>query len=165
MSNDATNEDSGGFLRRTLAQMTNAAIRKLTTLARHLGSPALVTVPVSAAMLTRLPCVTPDESLADVAQLFLGGRNAELAVVEDGQTIGVVTRNDVAQGLEDNGPLTTVAEAPQHDVVTVTPSDSLSDVLEQLRSEPERVAVVVDHGEPVGLLTFDRLAAYLARPA
>ncbi|HLL22339.1 MAG TPA: CBS domain-containing protein, partial [Kofleriaceae bacterium] len=93
--------------------------------------------------------------------LFLGGRNHQLAVVEDGHPVGVVTRDDVAVGLEQRGPHAALSEAPHHDVLTVTPSDALADVLEQLRQHPHSVAVVVDHGEPVGLLTFERLVAYM----
>lgn len=155
-------EKTSGYLRRTLSRLTALAIRKLTTVARRLGSPALATVPVSAAMLTRLPTVKPEQPLEDVAQLFVGGRNAQLAVVEDGHPVGVVTRDDVALGLEQQGPRAPIAVAPKHDVVTVSPSDSLADVLEQLRAAPDRVAVVVDHGEPVGLLTFEKLVAYVA---
>ena len=112
-------------------------------------------------MLTRVPCVNPQQPLEDVAQLLVGGRAHELAVVADGQPVGVVTRDDLALGIEQGGPHALVGEGPQHDVVTVSPSDSLTDVLEQLRAAPESVAVVVDHGEPVGLLTFDQLVTYL----
>jgi len=111
-------------------------------------------------MLTRLPVVDTNESLEDVAQLFIGGRNAELAVVSNGAPVGVVTRADITAGIEECGPHAAVAEAPRHDVVTVTPSDSLADVLDQLRAAPDSVAVVVDRGETVGLLTFDRLVEY-----
>jgi CBS domain-containing protein len=150
----------GGYLRRALARLTSLAINRLSVLARRLGSPAL-TVPVSAAMLTRLPCIKPEQHLEDIAQLLVGGKVGELAVVEDGKPVAVVTRDDVALGIEQAGPHGLVCEAPRHDVVTVTPSDSLADVLEQLRAAPERVAVVVDHGEPVGLLTVDRIETYL----
>ena len=153
---------TSGYLRRTLSRLTAVAIRKLSTVARKLGTPALATVPVSAAMLTRLPTVKPEQPLEDVAQLFVGGRNAQLAVVEDGQPVAVVTRDDVALGIEQQGPHAQIADAPQHEVMTVSPSDSLADVLDQLRAAPECVAVVVDHGEPVGLLTFEKLAAYVA---
>lgn len=152
---------SGGFLRKALVRLTDVGIRKLSAVARKLGSPALTTIPVSAAMLSALPVVSSEQALEDVAQLFLGGRNHELAVVEDGETIGVVTREDVALGLERRGPHASVAESPQHDVVTVTPSDSLADVLDQLRAVPDSVAVVIDQGEPVGLLTFEKIVAYL----
>jgi CBS domain-containing protein len=151
----------GGYLRRALARLTALAIRELSAVARRLGSPALATVPVSAAMLTRLPVIKPEQPLEDIAQLLVGGRVGELAIVEDGMPVGVVTRDDVALGLEQGGPHALVCHAPQHDVVTVAPSDSLADVLAQLRAAPESVAVVVDHGEPVGLLTIDRLVTYL----
>lgn len=156
-------KQSGRIVRRALARLAGVAIRKLTAVARRLGSPTLTTIPVSAAMLTALPVVKPEQHLEDVAQLFIGGRNHELAVVEDGHTVGVVTRDDVAAGLERRGPHASVAEAPQHDVVMVTPSDSLADVLEKLRAAPDRVAVVIDRGEPVGLLTFEKLVAYVAQ--
>jgi hypothetical protein len=35
-------------------------------------------------------------------------------------------------------------------------------VLDRLRAAPDCVALVIDHGEPVGLLTFEKLAAYVA---
>ncbi|MDQ3364675.1 MAG: CBS domain-containing protein [Myxococcota bacterium] len=160
MHRDYQNHD-GGWLRRTLGKLTRDAIRKLSVVSRRLGYPALATVPVSAAMLTRLDVVTPQQPLEDVAQLFVGGRNSQLPVVEHGLPVSVVTRDDVARGLEIGGPRTPVSEAPQHHVLTVTPSDSLADVMEQLRLAPDSVAVVVDHGAPVGLLTFDGLVAYL----
>ncbi len=151
----------GRWLRRTLGRLTGRAIRQLSVVSRRLGYPALATIPVSAAMLSRLDVVTPQQSLEDVAQLFIGGRNSQLPVIEHGLPVAVVTRDDVARGLEIGGPHAAVSEAPQHNVVTVTPSDSLVDVMEQLRLAPDSVAVVVDHGAPVGLLTFDGLAAYL----
>lgn len=113
-------------------------------------------------MLSPLQTVTPEQHLEDVAALFVGGRNAELPVIEHGMPVAVVTRADVAQGLATNGPHASIAEAPRHDVFTVTPSDSLADVLDQLRAWPEAVAVVIDHGSPVGLLTYERLTAYIA---
>jgi CBS domain-containing protein len=151
-----------GYLRKALGFLAAAAVRKLTTVARGLGAPSLATIPVSAAMLTALPVIKPSSSLEDVAQLFLGGKNRELAVVEDGHPVGVVTRDDVAMGLERRGPHGSVADAPRHAVVEVTPSDSLAEVLEQLRAAPDSVAVVVDRGEAVGLLTFEKLSAYAA---
>ena len=73
----------------------------------------------------------------------------------------MVTRDDVAAGLERRGPHAAVSEAPRHDVLEVAPSDSLADVLEQLRAAPDRVAVVIDRGAPVGLLTIEKLVAYV----
>jgi CBS domain-containing protein len=150
------------YLRKALGFLAAAAVRKLTSVARRLGAPSLATIPVSAAMLTALPVIKPSSSLEDVAELFIGGKNRELAVVEHGHPVRVVTRDDIATGLERRGPQASISDAPSHDVVEVAPSDSLEDVLEQLRAAPDSVAVVVDRGEAVGLLTYEKLWAYAA---
>lgn len=151
----------GGVVRRQLMQLTTSAMRALSQLARRLGHPAFATVPISAVMLSPLQTVTPDQSLEDVAQFFVGGRCTQLPVVDQGMPVAVVTRDDVAIGLEQKGPHAAVAEAPRHDVVTVAPSDALADVLERLRENPETIAVVIDGtGSPVGVLTFERLVEY-----
>ena len=127
----------------------------------HLKS-ALAGVPVSAAMLRRVETVTPDQPLEDAAQLLLAGGQNQLPVIDHGQTVGVLTRSDVAAALAQSGPSGTVATAPRHAVVMVEPQESLDHVLDRLRQSPDAVAVVVDHGTPVGLLTADALAAYVA---
>jgi CBS domain containing-hemolysin-like protein len=43
-----------------------------------------------------------------------------------------------------------------------TPADSLDSVLDRLRQHPDSIALVVDHGLPVGVLTAEHLAAYVA---
>ena len=123
---------------------------------------AISGVPVSAAMLRRVEAVAPDQPLEDAAALLLSGGLNQLPVIEHGKPVGVITRSDVATALAHAGPEATVANAPQHTVVTVSPAESLDIVLEKLREEPDSVALVVDDGEPVGVLTPEHLAAYVA---
>ena len=134
------------------------------TLARKLQYPALATIPVSAAMLHRVETVSPDQTLADVAQICARGM-ASVPVVEHGRALGVVTRDAIAQALAESGPRATIAMAEQRRVITVPPSASATEVLEQLRAHPDAVALVVDHGAAVGLLTAEDLADYLGRAA
>jgi CBS domain-containing protein len=160
MHRDRTVDGSGGVLRHKLGALTDAGMRWLARVTRWLGYPALATVPVSAVMLSRLQTVNIEQSLEDVAQLLVGGRQ-HVPIVDHGTPVGVLSREDVRVAVQVLGPHAAVAEAHRHDVVTVAPSDSLAEVLAQLREAPEAVAVVVDHGEPVGLLTVERLTAYL----
>ena len=74
----------------------------------------------------------------------------------------MITRSDVATALSHAGPEAKVANAPQHGVITVSPADSLDLVLDKLRQHPDSVALVIDHGMPVGVLTPEHLAAYVA---
>lgn len=123
---------------------------------------AIAGVPVSAAMLRRVEAVTPEQPLDEAAALLLRGGLNQLPVIDHGKAVGVITRGDVATALAHAGPDATVASAPQHAVVEVSPADSLDSVLEKLRQQPDSVALVVDHGLPVGVLTAEHLAAYVA---
>lgn len=131
--------------------------------ARRLGSPALATIPVSAVILSRMDTVSVDERVADVARLFVSGRDAQVPVLADGEPVGVVTRDDVASALRDLGPQASVADAPRHAMVRVAASDSVDHVLAVLREAPGAVALVIDADRPVGVLTFDALLAYAAQ--
>ena len=131
-------------------------------LARKLQYPALAAVPVSAAMLHRVETVTPDQTLADAAQLCARG-NVHVPVIDRGRALGVVTKESLAHALAESGPSGTIAMAEQRSVVTVPPSASATEVLQHLRAHPDAVALVVDHGAPVGLITAEQLADYLER--
>ena len=143
-----------------MGRLADALMRLFGEIAKRLKYPAIASVPVSAAMLQRVETVEADEPLADVARLFIAGKVAQLPVVDHGTIVGVITRDAVASALADAGPDAAVGQAPTRTVIIVTPSDSLSDVLGKLREAPGSVALVVDHGAPVGLLTAERLAAY-----
>jgi Zn-dependent protease/CBS domain-containing protein len=123
---------------------------------------AVAGVPVSAAMLRRVEVVTPDQPLEEAAALLVRGGLNQLPVIDHGAPVGVITRSDVATTLAHAGPEATVSEAPQHHILTVSPAEPLDQVLDRLRAEPEAVALVIDHGAPVGVLTAEHLAAYVA---
>jgi Zn-dependent protease len=125
----------------------------------HLKS-ALAGVPVSAAMVRRVEIVSPDEPLEHAASILLGGGQNQIPVVDHGRPIGVLTRGDVADALSHTGPETPVSAAHTHQIVTVQPSDPLDAVLDRLRQTPGSVAVVVDHGAAVGVVTAESVAAY-----
>jgi tRNA nucleotidyltransferase (CCA-adding enzyme) len=136
--------------------------RLLELVARGLGFPGLATVPVSAAILTRLQTVSVGQPLGDVAQVLVANRYQQVPVVDGDQPVGVVTRSDLEAAVQVVGPHAPVALAHHRTVVTVSPSDSIADVFGRLRASPEAVAVVVDHGAPVGVVTYEHLLAYLA---
>jgi CBS domain-containing protein len=121
---------------------------------------AVQDMPVSAAMLNRIATVGVDDRLDNVAGLFLSCGQDSIPVLERGAPVGVITRPDVAAGLESSGPLARVREAPMRPAVAVSPAQSLDDVLARLRGVPGAIAVVVDHGTTVGLITAHDLAMY-----
>ena len=123
---------------------------------------AIAGVPVSAAMLRRVDAVSPEQPLEDAASMLLRSGLQQLPVIDHGTPIAVITRSDVASALAHGGPDSTVASAPKHPVIMVGPSESLDAVLDKLRQTPDAVALVMDHGLAVGVLTTENLAAYVA---
>ena len=146
-------------MRKKLGALISVGISVLSRAARRLGYPALATVPVSAVILNRLDTVSVEQPLEDVAQMLVAGRSSQVPIVDGGKPVGVVTRDDLAVAAQVLGPHAPVAEMPRHAVVTVSPADSLQDVFARLRDEPESVALVVDHGALVGMVTFEHLLA------
>lgn len=130
-------------------------------LAKKFHYPVLATVPVSAAMLTRVATVTLDQTLAEAAHLVARG-TARVPVVDHGRALGVVTRDGLASALEEGGPSASIESATRPGVITVDPSTPAEEVLALLRCMPEAVALVVDHGTPVGVVTAQELADYLS---
>jgi predicted transcriptional regulator len=158
-----TNERSNSRWLRCVGDLANRAISALVSVAHRFGAPTLVGVPVSAAILTRVVAVRPEQTLDEVAQLLVTGRHDLLPVVDRGEPVAVLTRQDVTAGLERMGPHALVNAAPSHHVVTVMSSEPLTHVLERLQEMPDAVAVVVDQGRPVGVLTEKALIAYIDR--
>jgi Zn-dependent protease len=123
---------------------------------------AISDVPVSAAMNRQVDTVTPDEPLAEAARLLIATGQNQLPIVEEGSPVGVLTRGDVAAGITLAGSHGKVAEAPRHEAIAVAPSDPLDQVFDQLVSSPDAVAVVVERGLPVGIVTAEQLATFVA---
>ena len=136
--------------------------RFFATMAKKLQYPALASVPVSAAMLSRVSTVSPDQTLADACQQLVAHRVSQMPVVDHGRPLGVVTRDAVAHALEEAGPRGTISMAETRQVLQVDPSEPAAEVLAKLQLNPDAVALVVDHGSPVGLLTAGELSEYLA---
>ncbi len=121
---------------------------------------ALAGVPASAAMLGRVDAVRADEPLATAAGLLVHHGSSAIPVIMNGAPVAALTREDVAAGLDLAGPEAPVAAAPHHRVVTISPAEPLDRVLDRLGSDA--IAVVVDEDVPIGVLTAEQLASYVA---
>ena len=137
--------------------------RLFASLAKKLHYPARTTVPVSAAILSRVVSVGSGQTLGDAAQLVARGTGPLPVIDDDGRPVGVVTRDALTHALVASGPRASVAQASSANVVAVESSAAAEDVLEQLRARPDAVAMVVDRGSTVGMITADELERYLDR--
>ena len=123
---------------------------------------SLAGVPAREVMTRRIDLIDIDESLASAASRMVDGGSSILPVVDHGRMVGAVTRGDLAEAMLDAGPDAPIASAPRHDVVRVMPNQPLDQVLDELQAAPDAIAVVVDGELPVGLVTPEQLAMYVA---
>ena len=123
---------------------------------------AVVNVPVSAAMNRHFDVVRADEPLGEAARLLVTTGQHELPIVDHGEMVGVLTRTDVAHGIEQVGPTAAISRAQHHDAITVAPNEPLEGVFDRLAHDPHSIAVVVERGMPVGVVTAEQLATYVA---
>jgi Zn-dependent protease/predicted transcriptional regulator len=105
---------------------------------------------------TPVDASTPAE---DVAARMLAEGHHELPVVIGGRIAGVVTADDLARALAQQGDVREAGDM-RREVAVVESTMPLAAAVEPL--ERSGVALVVDDGELVGLLTPQQLAAYAA---
>lgn len=119
-------------------------------------------VPARAVMRRELEVVAPDESLEQAASRMIDAGTTALPVVDHGQIVGALTRADLSASIGTAEADGTVAGVPMHPVIRIPPDEPLDEVLQELERAPDAIAVVVDHGTPIGVVTAEQLAAYAA---
>lgn len=108
--------------------------------------------------MSRQPLVlSPADRLAKAVELTLSNFQADFPVVapQSERTVGLLTREDILQGLRNRGLLGSVGGAMRPTYLTVHAADPLHETQLRLLSSPGRCAVVVDEANRlVGLLTL-----------
>jgi CBS domain-containing protein len=106
--------------------------------------------------------VTPSDSLTDVAKVMRDADVGGVVVTESDVVTGIVTDRDIvvraiAEGA--NPSEATVADAVEdRELKTVTPDQSIDDVIALMREEKVRRIPVVEDGRAVGIVTIGDLA-------
>jgi Zn-dependent protease len=122
---------------------------------------ALAGIPISRAMITDFHSLRPDDSLGRAVEHVLGGFQQDFPVVEDGRTVGVLTRADLIRGLAERGTEGRVGEVMQRQFETTDPLEMLENVLARLQTcDCHSLPVVRDH-QLVGLVTAENLSELL----
>jgi predicted transcriptional regulator len=118
--------------------------------------------PVRDAMCSKIHAVRPEDSLGEAAHWLVETGQHPLPIVEDGRVVGVLTRCDVATGINYAGDAATVSTVPHHAAIAVRPEDSVEGLADRFAHEPDAIAVVLDHGAAVGIVTAEHLATFVA---
>jgi Zn-dependent protease len=118
-------------------------------------------IPVTHAMQTRFESLSPTDPLKRVVDLILAGSQQDFPVVEDGQFIGVLTRDDFIKALSQHGQNTPVGEVIRRNVPSVDSHDMVETALMRLQESGEKTLPVMHGGRFVGLVTAENVTEFL----
>jgi CBS domain-containing protein len=113
-------------------------------------------------VMTRDPLtLASTQTLADAAKQMRDADVGDMVVVEGDRVVCLVTDRDiVVRGIaEDLDPFSTaIASVCTHDLVTVSPNDSIDTAARLMREHAVRRLPVISKGKPVGIVTLGDLA-------
>jgi Zn-dependent protease len=118
-------------------------------------------IPVTHAMQTRFETLSPTDQLERVVKLILAGSQQDFPVVEDGQFIGVLTRDDFIKALSQQGQSTPVAEVIRRNIPSVDSHEMVETALMRLQESGAKTLPVMHGGRFVGLVTSENITEFL----
>jgi Zn-dependent protease/CBS domain-containing protein len=118
-------------------------------------------IPVTNAMQTKFEILSPSDRLDRVVNLILAGSQQDFPVVEDGQFIGVLTRDDFIKALSQKGKDTPVEEVIRRNVPTVDSHEMVEMALMRLQESGAKTLPVMHRGRFVGLVTSENITEFL----
>jgi Zn-dependent protease len=122
---------------------------------------ALYGIPVGRAMLTDFRTLSQYDPLLRASDLLIGGSQEDFPVVDNGQVVGVLTRDDIVSGLARRGIGGRVAEVMRRTFIAAGPLDALEPIVTHMQTAATEAVPVIDNGQLVGLLTANNIREYL----
>ncbi len=104
--------------------------------------------------------ITPDIDVVHAFEKLMKYKISSLPVVEDGELVGIITATDVGHNLIlDKYELgTCVGEIMIHNVVTISPDDTIETAIKTMKNSTESLGIlnqlpVVENGKVVGIIS------------
>lgn len=118
-------------------------------------------IPVSSAMLTDFQVLYPSDTLSRAIQLILAGSQQDFPVVENGDIIGILTRDKLMRALAEHGQNFPVSEVMMKDFEKVESSEMLQSAMTRLQNCDCRTMPVVKQGNLIGLLNMENIGEFM----
>jgi Zn-dependent protease len=118
-------------------------------------------IPVTHAMQTKFETLSPADRLDRVVNLILAGSQQDFPVVQDGQFIGVLTRDDFIKALSHQGQNTPVTDVIQRNIPSVDSHEMVETALMRLQESGAKTLPVMHGGRFVGLVTSENITEFL----
>lgn len=118
-------------------------------------------IPVSSAMLTDFQVLFPRDSLSRAIQLILAGSQQDFPVVENGNVLGILTRDKLMRALAEHGQNFPVSEVMMKSFEKVESSEMLQSAMTRLQNCECRTMPVVKKGNLIGLLNMENIGEFM----
>lgn len=110
------------------------------------------------AMMTRFRTLAARDTLGQAVEELLAGSQQDFPVLEDGQPIGMLRRNDLVKALSEGRRDAVVSERMCRDCETVDEAAPLKGAVEAMHARQCATVPVVAGGRMVGLLTLENIS-------
>jgi Zn-dependent protease len=118
-------------------------------------------IPVTNAMQTKFETLSSSDRLDRVVRLILAGSQQDFPVVEDGQFIGVLTRDDFIKALSEHGQNIPVLDVIKRNIPSVDSHEMVETALMRLQESGAKTLPVMHGGRFVGLVTSENITEFL----
>lgn len=112
---------------------------------------------VKDAMMTRFRTLAAVDTLAKAVEELLAGSQHDFPVLDNGNLVGVLRREDLIKGLADGRRDSMVAEVMNRECGPVDEAADLTPALEEMSRNQRAIAPVMSGGRLVGLLTMENI--------
>ncbi len=117
----------------------------------------LGSMPVSAALITTAPTLSPEDRLASAVQLTMSGQPAPYAVVAGGRLAGLLTPMDITSALEFYNAEVRVGDIMRQGFPVLCPTDTLAQAHQLMATSGLRALPVVEGGQFLGMITAPQI--------
>jgi Zn-dependent protease/CBS domain-containing protein len=118
-------------------------------------------IPVTQAMQTRFDVLSPSDRLDRVVKLILAGSQQDFPVVENGEFVGVLTRDDFIRALSEQGRDAPIAQVIRRNIPSVDSHEMVERALMRLQESGAKTLPVMHGGRFVGLVTAENITEFL----
>jgi Zn-dependent protease/predicted transcriptional regulator len=122
---------------------------------------AFSSTPARAVMLTDFDTLQSGDTLAVAVHLMLKGSQQDFPVIDHGQPIGILTRNDLLVALADHGRDHLVTLVMRRDLPIAESGEGLDVVFQRLRESGCETMPVLQDGRLIGLVSMENLNEFL----
>lgn len=123
---------------------------------------ALQGLSVARAMETVFRALSPDDPLTAAVDATLASSQQDFPVVESERLVGLLTRNDLLEGLARRGANSAVGDSMHRELVTAGEDERLEAAFRKLEGGSVRSLPVLRDGRLVGLVTLENVGDLLA---